>query len=201
VSKPQKGRKKSATPAEPPIRSAERDVVSQPLAFLRRLTRAGSRQSGEADPSAIRKFRFLSWFCTLHFVMFAWIFFRAPDMSTAGSVITRISGIPAAILEFLSGGGARFEKAVNAVGAAAAESSVSLATRIDALAPNITSMVGCILLLGFALHFVPERWFQACRQFYVQLPAVLQACCLLAFMFLFYKTATAAVVPFIYFQF
>ncbi|MDR2733830.1 MAG: hypothetical protein LBC99_04185 [Spirochaetota bacterium] len=157
-----------------------------------KLSAKGRAKAADTIPPAPAKktYRFLAWFCTLHFVMFAWIFFRAPDMAAVGAVLAKIGGVPAAIYGFFSGGNPQF-----------GDTAVSLAARLEALAPNITSLIALILFGGFALHFVPERWFESCREFFVKLPAPLQACCLLACMFLFYKTATAAVVPFIYFQF
>jgi len=130
-------------------------------------------------------FTVLSWLCTLHFVMFAWIFFRAPDMATVGAMLEKLGTLPSAFLDLVM----RQD--------AASEGTLSLA----AFAPNITTLIGLILLGGFVLHLVPERIFAWCRDTFIKLPAPLQACCLLACMFLFYKTATAAVVPFIYFQF
>jgi len=127
-----------------------------------------------------KSFNLISWFCTIHFVMFAWIFFRAPDMATVGGILEKLAGLPAAffgLIVALFGGGA------------------------GAYAPNITTLIGLILLGGYALHFVPDRIFEKTRSIFVAMPAPLQACCLLAFMFLFYKTATTAFVPFIYFQF
>jgi len=183
---------KSAAAQKTAMRAQPKIAAQKTAVRSRKKTAPAARTQADMPPAPqpAKGRRFLAWFCTLHFVMFAWIFFRAPDMAAAGSILAKIGGIPSAIIEFAGGGNPQ-----------SGGTAVSLATRIEALAPNITSVVGLILLGGFILHFIPARWFEACREFFMKLPAPMQACCLLACMFLFYKTATAAVVPFIYFQF
>jgi len=76
-----------------------------------------------------------------------------------------------------------------------------LATHLDKIAPNVTTAIGLALFGGFALHLIPNRVFERTRILWMVLPAPFQAIVLLLFMALLFKTATAATVPFIYFQF
>jgi len=58
-----------------------------------------------------------------------------------------------------------------------------------------------LLLLAFALHFIPQSWVQRFMDFFAKWPLVLQALYVSATIWLVIQVAQAGVQPFIYFQF
>ncbi len=72
------------------------------------------------------------------------------------------------------------------------------------LVPEVLSgyrSVVLVLLLGFVLHFLPDRWKAATEQRLAVLPAPAQALLLAVVAFGLYQVMAARVQPFIYFQF
>ena len=66
---------------------------------------------------------------------------------------------------------------------------------------NLSRGVVLCLLVGFATHWLPERWFERVRDGFVRLPAVAQGGVLFGVALVLREVATSAVVPFVYFQF
>lgn len=58
-----------------------------------------------------------------------------------------------------------------------------------------------MIVLGFALHFIPEKWEQAWHRLFEKTPLVLKASYVAACVWLVIQVARADVQPFIYFQF
>ena len=67
--------------------------------------------------------------------------------------------------------------------------------------PNVTLVVAAVLLGGYLLHLVPEKWYAGFKRLFVRMPSPVQALFLLILAVIFYKTAIKGVVPFTYFQF
>lgn len=157
--------------------------------------RAAARVHASADGVLLRRppsvgGRVLGWLLTFHFVMFAWIFFRAPDMAIVGEILAKLADLPAMLPDLIGLLNSGFSTAVS-----------SLGTHFSRVAPNVTTAIALALFGGYLLHLVPNRVFERTRTLWMALPAPFQALVLLLFMGLLYKTATAAMVPFIYFQF
>jgi D-alanyl-lipoteichoic acid acyltransferase DltB (MBOAT superfamily) len=66
---------------------------------------------------------------------------------------------------------------------------------------NLPATVVLVLAVGLISHFVPERWYQACREGFVGLPAPAQGVALFGAALVLRKMASADAVPFVYFQF
>ena len=73
----------------------------------------------------------------------------------------------------------------------------SLTLHHQNLAPSILG----ILFLGFVSHYVPERWYQGARQFFVDASWPLQALLLTLVAIALRRMVTSEAVPFVYFQF
>ena len=61
--------------------------------------------------------------------------------------------------------------------------------------------VMALMALGFALHFAPERWEQACKRTFVKLPIAAYVLVLVAIIVLIIQIKSSDIQPFIYFQF
>jgi alginate O-acetyltransferase complex protein AlgI len=61
--------------------------------------------------------------------------------------------------------------------------------------------VWVVLILGFALHYTPRRWYGALRDRFVALPALVQGVLVAVTFALLMQLASAQSVPYIYFQF
>jgi len=103
-------------------------------------------------------------FLTFHFVCFAWIFFRAEDLSVALNLLR-------VLFSFIGG------------------------------APNLAPQVAAVLLLGYALHFLPEKLEGLLRANFARLPASAQGLALFVLIVVLYSVTSSDVVPFIYYQF
>lgn len=120
--------------------------------------------------------RWISVFLVFHFVCLCWIFFR----SGAAANTLSPTEITYAVLGQI-GNNLHWE-----------------------LAPEIISgYPGVVLLiaLGLLLHFLPAKWDHKVERLFVRLPAVAQAFILFVVIWIVIQTASAEVVPFIYFQF
>lgn len=58
-----------------------------------------------------------------------------------------------------------------------------------------------LIALGFLLHFLPRKWDLNVERLFIRMPAVAQAFVLFLVIWIVIQTASAEVVPFIYFQF
>ena len=58
-----------------------------------------------------------------------------------------------------------------------------------------------LIVLGYALHFVPDRLSQRCRSTFVKMPAFLYIVVLVLLITIIVQVKTSEVQPFIYFQF
>jgi alginate O-acetyltransferase complex protein AlgI len=67
--------------------------------------------------------------------------------------------------------------------------------------PNLPAPVLGVLAAGLISHFVPERWYDAARRSFVTMPAPAQGMALFCVGLALREMATAAAVPFVYFQF
>ncbi len=61
--------------------------------------------------------------------------------------------------------------------------------------------VMALMALGFALHFAPERWEQACKRAFVKLPVAAYVLVLVTMVVLIIQVKSSDIQPFIYFQF
>lgn len=113
--------------------------------------------------------KYISIFFTFHFVCLCWIFFRAPDMSTIGSMMSQIvfhfQG--SIFFEFISG----------------------------------YSGVMFLFSLGYVLHFIPNSIQHHVEIMVIRMPLAAKALCIVMVIVLVIQTKSAAVQPFIYFQF
>jgi alginate O-acetyltransferase complex protein AlgI len=62
-------------------------------------------------------------------------------------------------------------------------------------------MVIVLMIIGYFLHFVPQRWEKITEEKITKLPLIMKACCLVAVIVLVMQIKSAGVQPFIYFQF
>jgi alginate O-acetyltransferase complex protein AlgI len=67
--------------------------------------------------------------------------------------------------------------------------------------PNLDARVACVLAVGLASHYVPERWYEAARERFTALPFPAQGVALFGAALVVRKMSTAEAVPFVYFQF
>ena len=67
--------------------------------------------------------------------------------------------------------------------------------------PNIHAMPMAMLALGFATHFLPDRWTRQVRDAFPRLPAVAQGAALFLVALALREMQSAEAVPFVYFQF
>ena len=61
--------------------------------------------------------------------------------------------------------------------------------------------VFALMLLGYALHFLPDSWERGCVRFVTWLPLVGKALLMVAVIYLVIQMKSAEIQPFIYFQF
>ncbi|MBQ0115207.1 MAG: MBOAT family protein [Bacteroidales bacterium] len=61
--------------------------------------------------------------------------------------------------------------------------------------------VMAMIVLGYALHFVPAKWETRCKRAFVKMPAIVYVLVLIAMVFIIAQVKTSDVQPFIYFQF
>ena len=62
-------------------------------------------------------------------------------------------------------------------------------------------MVFAFMAVGFVLHFLPDRWEDACQRGVIRLPLVAQALLLILIIYVVIQVKTSDIQPFIYFQF
>lgn len=62
-------------------------------------------------------------------------------------------------------------------------------------------MVFAFMAVGFVLHFLPDRWEEACQRGVIRLPLVAQALLLILIIYVVIQVKTSDIQPFIYFQF
>jgi alginate O-acetyltransferase complex protein AlgI len=67
--------------------------------------------------------------------------------------------------------------------------------------PNLPASVLGVLALGLVSHFVPEHWYRAAQRSFITMPAPAQGAALFCVGLALRQMATAATVPFVYFQF
>lgn len=126
-----------------------------------------------------RTYRFsqlISIVFTFHFVTFCWIFFRSGAL-----------GAPLPPLEVTQA------MLANIVG------SFDWAPIPQVLAGY--RQVFLLIGLGFVLHYLPRRWYYAVEKTFVKSPVAFQSFVLALVIWIVIQTASADVVPFIYFQF
>jgi D-alanyl-lipoteichoic acid acyltransferase DltB (MBOAT superfamily) len=114
--------------------------------------------------------RFIGIILTFHFVTFAWIFFRAPDFSTAMELMEMVSQLSFKAEHWLS---------------------VTVAYK------NVL----IVLLAGFIMHFLPDRFVRWLQNVFTAMPVIAKALVIGLVLWLVYATASSEVQPFIYFQF
>ncbi|MFN7702897.1 MAG: MBOAT family O-acyltransferase, partial [Deltaproteobacteria bacterium] len=66
---------------------------------------------------------------------------------------------------------------------------------------NVAPWVWAALVVGFAAHYTPRRWYAGLRDRFLALPSVVQGLLLAALVALLMQVATSETVPYIYFQF
>jgi len=114
--------------------------------------------------------RIIGVILTFHFVMFAWIFFRAQDFATAMELIGKVGQLS-------------FQ----------AEYWLSVIT--------VYKNVLIVLMAGFIMHFLPDRFVQWLQKIFIAVPIIVKAVIIGLVLWLVYATASSEVQPFIYFQF
>ena len=62
-------------------------------------------------------------------------------------------------------------------------------------------IVFAFMAVGFVLHFLPDRWEEACQRGVIRLPLVAQALLLILIIYVVIQVKTSDIQPFIYFQF
>ena len=67
--------------------------------------------------------------------------------------------------------------------------------------PNLAPQIAVVLALGYALHWLPEKWENVVRGQFMRLPAHAQGLVLFLLIIVLYSVASSEVVPFIYYQF
>ncbi|PHN07521.1 MBOAT family O-acyltransferase [Flavilitoribacter nigricans] len=120
--------------------------------------------------------RSISVLLVFHFVCLCWIFFR----SGAAANTLSPTEITYAMLGQI-GSGLNWELAGEIV-------------------RGYSAVVG-LIALGFLLHFLPRKWDLGVERLFVRMPSVAQAFVLFLVIWIVIQTASAEVVPFIYFQF
>ena len=66
---------------------------------------------------------------------------------------------------------------------------------------QITTLIGAMLVVTFALHYTPRRYFEGIRESYLRLPPVAQGLAFALVLAIVGQVATSTPAPFIYFQF
>jgi D-alanyl-lipoteichoic acid acyltransferase DltB (MBOAT superfamily) len=113
--------------------------------------------------------RALAVFITFQFVSFCWIFFRAPDMDSANTMLKQI-------IENFSPG--------------------SYMTVL----PTYSS-VFLLMVVGYVIHFLPERIKESYRGLFIRIPLIAQLVVIMLVAILLFQMRTTEVMPFIYFRF
>jgi D-alanyl-lipoteichoic acid acyltransferase DltB (MBOAT superfamily) len=67
--------------------------------------------------------------------------------------------------------------------------------------PSVPWQITLIMVLGFATHFMPDRWQERLEAGWGRLPALLQGLALATAILLFYGLRPPGLTPFVYFQF
>ena len=63
------------------------------------------------------------------------------------------------------------------------------------------SVVSCLMLLGFLLHFIPAKWSDFTKDKVVRMPLLVKALLIVIVIYIVIQTKSSEVQPFIYFQF
>jgi len=108
-------------------------------------------------------------FITFQFVSFCWIFFRAPDIASVGTMIKQV------FRNFSPG---------------------SYMTVIPVYSNAIL-----LILIGYAIHFLPEKVKESYRGLFISIPVAAQLAVVLAVAVLLFQMRGTGVLPFIYFRF
>ncbi len=67
--------------------------------------------------------------------------------------------------------------------------------------PNLPPLVAALLAIGLAVHYTPEAVYEDVKRRFTELPAPAQGAVLFGVAVLLHEAASAAAVPFVYFQF
>lgn len=128
------------------------------------------------QPEQYRFSRRISMVLIFHFVTFCWIFFRSGALSAPLPPLSATLGV----LGQIAGG---FDWSV--------------------VPQFVTGYRNVFLLiaLSFILHYLPGHWYHRWERTFVKSPAIVQSLLLALVIWLVIQTASADVVPFIYFQF
>lgn len=118
----------------------------------------------------------ISVFLVFHFVCLCWIFFRA------GAAANSLSPT---------------EITYAVLGQIGSSLNWQLAGEIMAGYRAVVALIA----LGLLLHFLPRKWDLAVEKLFIRMPAFIQAFVLFLVIWIVIQTASAEVVPFIYFQF
>lgn len=113
---------------------------------------------------------------TFHFVTFCWVLFRAGALSNPNPPLQTTSEV---------------------LGQIATAFNWAIIPQVIAGYSGVVGLIG----LGFVLHFLPERWYQATERVFTQSPAIVKSLILALVIWVVIQTASSEVVPFIYFQF
>jgi len=114
-------------------------------------------------------YNLLAGLITFHFVCFCWIYFRADDVATVSTMLSRIFG--------------NFS--------------------VSDVALKVVSYwrVFTMILIGYALHFIPKTWKLGLEERFSVMPLMLKVGVVAVIVFSVYQIASSEVQPFIYFQF
>lgn len=127
-----------------------------------------------------RVWRVLMVIFTFHFVIFAWLLFRNADLTWNGLFHDGNWGNLGIMLSQIT-------------------HHFQLGSLFDVLF-NYRHVV-VLIVLGYALHFVPDRVSQRCREAFVKMPAYLYVIVLVILIVVICQVNTSGIQPFIYFQF
>ena len=127
-----------------------------------------------------RWWRALMVLVTFHFVIFAWLLFRNADVTCKGLFLAGDWGNLGVML-----------------------TQIFTNFHPELFVDVLTSYwhVFSLIVLGYVLHFVPDRFSQRCKRAFVRMPVIVYALVLIVVIVAIIQVKTSEIQPFIYFQF
>lgn len=127
-----------------------------------------------------RLWNFLMTIVTFHFVIFAWMIFRNADVTWNGLFHNGDWGNLGIML-----------------------SQITSSMHIEFLGQVLIGywQVMVLIVVGYVLHFIPDRVSEQCRRAFVKMPVPFYAIALIIMIVIIMQVKTSDIQPFIYFQF
>lgn len=139
--------------------------------------------------------KFVSWFITFHFVIFLWIFFRASDIQRPQITTVTENGVQTEYVENV-----RIDAFVVSwmmIKQVFTDFDISFASHFW----DARKLWVILVVIGFAMHFVPLNIFDKLPDWFVKVPFVFKIIIFIVVIQLVVQLQNADVQPFIYFQF